>query len=457
MEVTALPPELQILISDVHRFLTEVLSQEVLSEDSEDKRDDLSTRLSQFLQTSPKSKTMPRLHTSVNSDPIMRVKTLSVPGSSPELPRAPPPGQVKKVCPKDLSGTSLFEGTIEKLGGKNQEKWQKRYCVLTPTHLYFFENHKSKKQNNQIYIPAFNATPVKEKGDDKHFSFRLSSSRDSKSYYFRVNDRETFTQWMQNLTQLYAGHDSLGVSGIATRAETMVFNQDDVISTASSSDDGGPNALDTIREDSPPPIPPPTSLLPKSPQQIRKISGPPNPPTLPPPVLTQPPPVLTHPPVSLTVPDTPTQAVPDSTPPLILKTTLDKPPPPPTRRSTALTDGPGVSVKQLRNLKLSQSSISSLPEDVNDSTGVEVDTDKVYETTEEEDFPYDKIYVGKWDFRGEEGDELTFKRGELLLVADPDESSNWWIGDLLDTHTLKACERSGLFYSAFVEPAFAKV
>ena len=449
----ALAPELQTLISDVHRFLTEVLSQEVLSEDSEDKRDDLSIRLSQYLQTDQKSKTMPRLQTQVNNDPIMRVKTLSVPVPSPELPRAPPPGQVKKVCPKDLSGTTLYEGTIEKLGGKNQEKWQKRYCILTHTHLYFFENLKSKKQNNQIYIPAFNVTPVKEKGDDKHFSFRLSSSRDSKSYYFRVNSRETFTQWMQNISQLSVGRDSLGVSGIVVRAETMVFNQDDVISTASSSDEGGTDiTLDTIREDSPPPIPPPTSLLPKSPQQIRKISATPNPHTQPPPVLTkpppvliQPPPVLIQPPASVTVPDTPTQS-------------LDKPPPPPTRRSTALTSGPGVSVEQLRKIKQSQSSsISSLSEDVSESFEAEVDTDKVYYTTEEEDFPYDKIYVGKWDYRGEEGDELTFKRGELLLVADPDESSKWWIGDLLDTDSLKARDQSGLFYCDFVEPAFVKV
>ena len=436
----ALAPELQTLISDVHHYLTEVLSQEVLSEDSEDKREELSTRLSQYLLMSPKSKTMPRLQTQVNSDSILRVKTLSVPSSSPELPRAPPPGQVKRVCPKDLSGTTLYEGYIEKLGGKNQEKWQKRYCILTPTHLYFFENLKSKKQNNQLYIPAFNITPVKEKGDDKHFTFRLSSSRDSKSYYFRLNNRDVFTQWMQNITQLSVGRDSLGVSGIASRAETMVFNQDDVISSASSSDEGGPdNPLDTIREDSPPPpVPPPTSSLPKSPQQIRKISASPNSPTQPPPVLIQPP---------VAVPGTPSQAVSDSTPP-----------PPPTRRSTALTSGPGVSVEQLRKLKLSQSgSVSSLPEDVSESAEVEVDTHKVYETTEEEDFPYDKIYVGKWDFRGEEGDELTFKRGELLLVADPDKSSKWWIGDLLDTETLKARDQSGLFCSAFVEPAFVKV
>ncbi|KAI6646561.1 Protein app1-like [Oopsacas minuta] len=462
----AITAELHKLISEIQHFLTDSLAKEVLSEDSEDKRDDLSARLGQYLQSS-QSKSLPRLQVPTN-DPILRVKTSSN-TATPELPTAPPPGQVKKVCTKDLSGSILYEGTIEKLGGKNQEKWQKRYCILTPTHLYFFENSKSKKQNNQIYIPAFTVTPVKEKGDDKHYSFRLSANKESKSYYFRVNNPDTFSQWLHNISQLSKGRDSLGVTGLVGRAETMVFNQDDVISTASSSDEGGDDkTLGTIREDSPPPpVPPPTSRLPKSPQAIKKLSsgGPPAPPNQPPPPSSQPPIILSHPgsePPTHLVPSAPVQTpqpVRDiSTPPVSNKLLEDKPPPPPTRRNTSLSSGPGVSVEQLRKIQQVQpNSIASVTEESSDSGEVVVNTDRVYVTTEEEGFPYDKIYVGKWDFKGEEGDELSFKRGELLLVADPDESSTWWIGDLLDTETLKARDQSGLFYSAYVESAFVKV
>ena len=440
----SISPELQLLISDLHRFLTGLLAQEVLSEDSEDKRDDLSTRLGRYLQTSQSSKSLPRIQVQTpGSDPILRGKRLAaLSTSSPELPRAPPPGEVKKVCPKDLSGSTLNEGIIEKLGGKNQEKWQKRYCVLTPTYLYFFENAKSKKQNNQIYIPSFSATPVKEKGDEKHYCFKLGSNnyKESKSYYFRVNDSDTFSKWIRNLSQVCTNRSSLAIGGSIPRAETMVFNQDDVISTASSSDDGDApsdnNLLEIIRED-PPPIPPPTTKTPRSPQVIRKVShGAPVPPAQPPPANVLSPPPLVAPSPSIE----------------------NLPPPAPVRGGSVLEKGPGVSVQQLRKIKHSQlKSLSESRENSVETEEASVDTAKVYVTSEEEDFPYDKIYVAKWDFIGDEGDELSFQRGELLLVADPTRSSDWWIGDLLHTDTLKARDQSGLFYSAYAEPAFVKV
>ena len=448
----SLPPELQKLISDLHKFLTGSLAQEVLSENSEDMRDDLSSRLAMYLQTSHSTRSLPRLQVqSVSADPILRDKTMSAMSAmstaSPELPRAPPPGEVKKVSPKDLLSSALNEGTIEKLGGKNQEKWQKRYCILTPTYLYFFENAKSKKQNNQIYIPAFSVTPVKEKGNEKHYCFKLSTNKEAKSYYFRVNDADTFSNWVQNLIKHSASSGSLAVGGLV-RAVTMVINPEDVISSASSSDEGGEPAndsslLETIREDeNPPPVPPPTDRAPRSPQVLRKISSPgaPAPPILPPPSTLSPPPLEVHPPSSGG------------------KHSLDVAPPAPQRSGSVLESGPGVSVQQLRKIKHSQlKSLSEVRENSVDSEEMRVDTERVYETSEEEDFPYDKIYAAKWDFFGEEGDELSFKRGELLLVADPSHSTDWWIGDLLHTDTLKARDQSGLFYSAYAEPAFVKV
>ena len=440
----SVPQELQALISDLHKFLTGPLAQEVLSEDSEDKRDDLSSRLAKYLLTSQSTKSLPRvlIQPTAASDSILRINR-PISTASPELPRAPPPGEVKKMSPKDLSNSTLNEGIIEKLGGKNQEKWQKRYCVLTHTYLYFFENAKSKKQNNQIYIPAFSVTPVRERGDEKHYCFKLSS-KEAKSYYFRVNDSEVFNSWMHNLSQFCSNLHSLSVGGPIPRAETMVFNQDDVISSASSSDeaDADSNLLDTIKEDpDPPPIPPPASGIPRSPQVLRKIS--------PVPV----PSVQTPPPTS-TLPQTLSAAPP---PPSSGKLSVDLPPPP-TRSGSVLESGPGLSVKQLRQIKHSQlKSLSEARDNSLEAEEVQVDTGKVYETSEEEDFPYDKIYVAKWDFIGGEGDELSFKRGELLLVADPTESSEWWIGDLLHATTLKARDLSGLFYSAYAEPAFIKV
>ena len=456
----ALTPELQHLISEIHNFMTVALSGESLSENTEDKRADIITKLSPYL-SQHLSVNKSQLSQSMNATDLLRTKTGSTPFLHPEPPKAPPPGEVKKVNPKDLKSSALFEGIIEKLGGKNQEKWQKRYCILTQTYLYFFENSKCKHQNNQIYIPAFSITPVKERGNEKHKAFRLSS-KSSKSYYFRVQDSELYAGWFGNISQLSAN------SGSVARAETMIFNSDEFIATASSSDEG-----ETVKErdeESPPPVPPPTTSIPKSPQFLRKTTPTAPPPThqpppplivSPPPLVMSPPPLIVSPP-PVTAPHPVQQPMPDV---VRAKTALTNqnsevigPPPAPKRHGSVLNPGPGVSVQQMRKIiKKKDSVILEDAEDGDASRGVSVDTERLYETTDEEDFPYDKIYAAKWDFRGEVGDELTFKRGDLILVADPNASNPWWIGDLLHSDTLLAKDQSGLFYSVYVESAFVKV
>lgn len=117
-----------------------------------------------------------------------------------------------KTSVKELNSHCKCQGYIEKLGGLNGRSWQKRYCVLSSNYLYFFENVKSKKQNNQIYIPNFTFNSVKERGDVKNnIAFRLTTKKDGKCYYFRVHVKEEYAKWVEHLSNL---EESLRLTGI---------------------------------------------------------------------------------------------------------------------------------------------------------------------------------------------------------------------------------------------------
>ena len=53
-------------------------------------------------------------------------------------------------------------GYLEKYKGKGLlKKWQRRYCVLTPLALYYYENQKDRKQKGQILLPSSGSTICK--------------------------------------------------------------------------------------------------------------------------------------------------------------------------------------------------------------------------------------------------------------------------------------------------------
>ena len=126
----------------------------------------------------------------------------------------------EKIRVSELSNVTQ-KGWLEKLGGRNQKNWQKRFCVVSGVFVYFYEKESSKTYNNRIGLPNYIPNPANELTNikKKHFAFKLSAAevtKDSKDYYFRVNSDDDRTQWLQALRAGFEmGRGGLGRSGVA--------------------------------------------------------------------------------------------------------------------------------------------------------------------------------------------------------------------------------------------------
>lgn len=98
----------------------------------------------------------------------------------------------------------VIKGWLEKLGGRNQKSWQKRYCVLSDIFMYFYEKESSNTYNNRIPMPGFVPNPVNDltKPKKNQFAFKLSAVNDNgllKDYYFRSRTDEERNGWIESI------------------------------------------------------------------------------------------------------------------------------------------------------------------------------------------------------------------------------------------------------------------
>lgn len=128
-----------------------------------------------------------------------------------------------KVRVSDLKDFK-YKGWLEKLGGRNQKSWQKRYCVVSGVFMYFYEKESSKTYNNRIVLANYIANPASELTNPKkkHFSFKLSTtetSKEKKDYFFRCTKEGDRDQWVNSLREAF--EMSRGNSSTAKMAATM--------------------------------------------------------------------------------------------------------------------------------------------------------------------------------------------------------------------------------------------
>ncbi|XP_046854921.1 src kinase-associated phosphoprotein 2-A-like isoform X2 [Xenia sp. Carnegie-2017] len=100
----------------------------------------------------------------------------------------------------------IFEGELDKYKGKRPfKKWQRRYCVLTPKALYYYENKKDQKQKGQIMLPCgetilrpgcHSYSEVK----DKKTCFELVT--DERCYLFKAIKESDYDAWTNHLTSV---------------------------------------------------------------------------------------------------------------------------------------------------------------------------------------------------------------------------------------------------------------
>ncbi len=114
----------------------------------------------------------------------------------------------EKIKPSKLSNI-LVKGWLEKLGGRNHNNWQKRYCVLAAMFMYFYEKETSSTYNNRIPIPGFLAIASEELTRPKRslYAFKLSSTElsggKSKDYYFRAKTEAERDQWVAVVRNIF--------------------------------------------------------------------------------------------------------------------------------------------------------------------------------------------------------------------------------------------------------------
>ena len=113
----------------------------------------------------------------------------------------------EKVRPNELKDV-LKRGWIEKLGGRNQKSWQKRFCAISSVFMYFYEKDYSRTYNNRVVVPGYvvNLAPDLTQPKSKHFAFKLTATDGSglgKDYYFRTSSEKDREEWIGALKATY--------------------------------------------------------------------------------------------------------------------------------------------------------------------------------------------------------------------------------------------------------------
>ena len=386
-----------------------------------------------------------------------------------------------KVKVGTLKSVSI-KGLLEKLGGRKQKTWQRRYCVLAGPLMYFYEKESSKTYNNYIVLSNFTITlaPNVTVEKKKQFAFRLShldtSTGKKKDYYFRAISAKTRDKWITAIQKtmqstLPHSHVSATLPRMISNTERSfpVFEDPEEKRRAMSvGDDDGQELYEDVaaqipevsveEEDA-------GDYLPVSPvhegtdeHNVEELSSSaeyvdvqPNrddveeenyedttnfQPDLPPPPLSPPPgPPTSYPPPSSFPPGPPiTHPPPSSLPP--------GPPithPPPSR-------GPELPPHDSH----SYPSRKPAPPPPTEST---IDTEKVY-TQGSNGIVLKNVYVVVWNFEAHERDELNLNRGDLVLVSNSQDDGDWWFGELLDNDAENKLGRSGLFPREYADLAF---
>ena len=343
-------------------------------------------------------------------------------------------GALKNVC---------IKGFLDKLGGRNHKTWQRRYCVLAGSLMYFYEKEQSKTYNNYIALPAFTASIAQVPSDKKsQFTFKLtqldSSTGKKKDYYFRAPSKDVLDKWMSCITKVVNSSPLSPTNHLSAATLPRMPSQTTVMpvnflpqqqQSKARSHSMGEGELDgqelyeeMIPEEggdveeyvavSPTPEQEGDGELESSEEYVDVVPQGPEEEyedttnyqqEVPPPPLSPP-------------PGPPSEFFPSPPPPQIPPPKAPAPPPP-----------------------------------------VDVDTSRIYEQPTTNGIRLEKVFVSLWDFVAGESDELALQRGDLVFVSDPQPAQEWWYGEKLDPHASTKMGPAGFFPRTYSTTAFETV
>ncbi|XP_046584538.1 src kinase-associated phosphoprotein 2-B-like isoform X2 [Haliotis rubra] len=323
---------------------------------------------------------------------------------------------VPEVAVKDLTNPVKM-GFLEKKRKKTtllQSAYQKRFCVIQNKTFYYYEKSKDAKQSGAFFLEGyeFREAPqhVKEAAK-KELSFEMVAPG-KRSYQFLAESKEEFQVWRSiiesggeptgdipiegEFDDIYEDMEEVAeqVKSMSTTIDVPQPNgnddqevYDDAESAAKQDEIIG--EMDEVYDDvanvekpsttpekpteKPPPVPPPMRSMNKPSMPLPDLPPPPLPPSK---------------------QDQPLPALPDLPPPPALP---DLPPPRPT--------------KPIPRPKL-ELSLNPLED-------------------------YENMYYGKWDWKADSDEELSFKHGEMIHVINREfDNKDWWVGRIDEKYGL---------------------
>lgn len=342
--------------------------------------------------------------------------------------------KVAKMKPSQLKDVRI-KGPLEKLGGRSQNSWQKRYCVLSGVFMYFYEKESSKLFNNRIALPKYTITSAPHFTNEKkkHFAFKLthtdSATGKQKDYYFRSSSAEIRTQWIScvntALQRMAIPPSPTAAKPGGARSATLPLHTvpsrlappppRDARATSLGEDMGGDvyEDLNPMEEE------------PGGQDEYVAVS----------------PGADEDEQVDEYVDVNPAQDIQEEeyeapnfdTIPSTFQPPAPQQPPPPSsnlhHKPPARAPQPAQPVKRV------------------------VDTSKVY-VQQNSAINYDRVFVALWDFESQERDELRLQRGDLVYVTQPSQGAEWWYGERLDPDATRTVGQAGFFPSSYSTAAF---
>lgn len=318
------------------------------------------------------------------------------------------------------------KGMLEKKGGAKGETWQKRYCVLSDTFMYFYEKEDSKSFKNRVVVPMYatSLAPEHTNPKKKHFSFKLSSQNVSgkKDYHFRAKTEDDQTKWVNALKEVEMAHTTVQPSSSTMRiASTQSEVPKAIIKRSSSAGDLKEEEEEEYQD-----------MIPEEKEEVQEEYE----------------------------EVVPSQAAEELTESMEEYVAVQ----PANPGEAEDYEDPGSrkeSPKPVPKLPLTTSRaappLPGKPQAPAPSpNAIVVDTSKIY-AQPPEGVRYEKVYALLWDFVTSEKDEVTLKRGDLVYVHDPKPSAEWWLGELLDPDVTFKVGKKGYFPTSYCAAAFETV
>ena len=318
----------------------------------------------------------------------------------------------KKISTSDLKKADC-KGMLEKLGGRGHNTWQKRYCILDTSLLYFFKDEKSKNFNNFIEAFAYDVAEAPDKTREKkrQFCFMLTCRQSEKDYYFRTTSSEDRERWITALKNCVPSNtpSTQGPGSMNTMKKPGKINNVEpaVEDFQCECYEDIPARNDQIQSEG-------ESDEEKFEHLQPKRVGPPVVPKMPPP-----------------------------------------PPPAETYDQDQLYDEHPVEDEPEEEYLACESEMQQDIIAAASPLEIVVDTSQIYEAADSE-VDLEKVYVSLYDFNAEEADEMSLQRGDLVCVTDNSSSPNWWLAELMTPDIMKT-NKKGLCPANFLTLAFEQL